>query len=308
MKINKSIVAVVCILLGSLKGFAQQDPHYTQYMYNQSILNPAYAGINEYMSTGVLYRSQWLGMNDAPKTATAFVHTPVAKNLGVGLSFINDNIGPVSENNVYADVSYTIRLGKGHSLALGVKGGVTMQNIGLFSDINSTLPDKSDIVFAEDSSATNFNVGAGLFYFTNKYYVGFSMPNFLQNTFVEKNNRKFGTDVAHMFLTGGYVFDLNREWKLKPSTMLKMAVESPVSADLSLNTLYDEKLEFGVSYRLQDSFGAMVNYRVTPKLRVGYAYDYVTSALNYSTSGSHEVFILFDIFYKKKVSSSPRFF
>ena len=308
MKINKSIVAVVCILLGSLKGLAQQDPHYTQYMYNQSILNPAYAGINDYMSTGILYRSQWLGMKDAPKTGTAFLHTPVAKNLGVGLSFMNDNIGPVSENTVNVDVSYTIRLGQGHSLALGVKGGATMQQIGLFSDINYTLPDKSDIAFSKDSSETLFNAGVGAFYFTNRYYAGFSVTNLLNNTYIDKSNRKFGSDVAHMFLTGGYVFDINKEWKFKPSTMLKMAVESPVSVDLSANALYDEKLEFGVTYRLQDSFGAMVNYRITPKLRIGYAYDYITSDLNYNTSGSHEVIILFDIFYKKKVSSSPRFF
>lgn len=308
MKINKNIFAVVCIIVGSLKAFAQQDSHYTQYMYNQSILNPAYAGINDYMSTGILYRSQWLGMDGAPKTATAFLHTPVAKNLGVGLSFVNDNIGPVTENNLNVDVSYTLRLGGGHSLALGVKGGVAMQKIGLFSDINGTLPDKSDIAFSEDSNATLFNVGAGVFYYTNKYYVGFSVPNFLQNTYMEKNNRKFGTDVMHMFLTGGYVFDLNPEWKLKPSTMLKMAVESPISADVSVNAMYNNKLEFGATYRLQDSFGAMVNYRITPKLRIGYAYDYITSDLNFAAKGSHEVFILFDVFYKKKVSSSPRYF
>lgn len=308
MKVNKSLVVTICLILGSVKAFSQQDPHYTQYMYNQSVINPAYAGINDYLSAGVLYRTQWAGLDGAPKTATAFLHTPVAKNLGVGLSFINDNIGPVTENNLYADVSYTIRLGKGHSLALGVKGGVSMQNIGLFSDINHTLPDQGDLAFAEDTNETLFNVGAGAFYYTNKYYVGFSVPNFLQNTYLQKNNRKFGTDVMHMFLTGGYVFDLNPEWKLKPSTMLKMAVESPVSADVSLNTMYNDKLEFGVTYRLQDSFGAMVNYRITPKLRVGYAYDYITSDLNYSASGSHEVFILFDVFYKKRVSSSPRYF
>ena len=308
MRINKTIVATACVLIGTLKGFSQQDPHYTQYMYNQSVLNPAYAGINEYLSTGLLYRTQWQGVNGAPKTATAFLHTPVAKNLGVGVSFINDNIGPVAENSVYADVSYTIRLRQGHSLALGVKGGMTMQKIGLFSDINHTLPDQGDFAFAEDTSESMFNVGAGAFYFTNKYYVGFSVPNFFKNTYIEKNNQKFGTDVAHMFLTGGYVFDLNYDWKLKPSTMLKMAVESPISADLSLNALYSEKLEVGVTYRLQDSFGAMVNYRVTNKLRVGYAYDFITSDLAPYTNGSHEVFVLFDIFYKKKTHASPRYF
>ena len=260
------------------------------------------------MSTGILYRSQWLGMENAPTTGTAFLHTPVAKNLGIGATFINDVIGHVKENTVSVDVSYTLRLGRGHSLALGVKGNVSMLNIGLYSDINNTLPDRSDPIFAEDSNSTLFNAGVGAFYFTNKYYAGFSVSNLLQNAYYEKDNRAYGTDVAHMFFTGGYVFDLNRQWKLKPSTMLKMAVESPISADISVNTLYDEKLEFGVTYRIQDSFGAMVNYRITPKLRIGYAYDYVTSDLKYSTSGSHEVIVLFDIFYKKKVSSSPRFF
>lgn len=308
MKINRSLVTTALLILCGFKGFSQQDPHYTQYMYNQSIFNPAYAGINESMSIGALYRTQWTGVNGAPKTATAFLHTPVAKNVGFGVSFINDNIGPVTENTVSGDLSYTLRLGKGHSLALGVKGGVTMQKIGLFSDINHTLPDKNDIAFSEDSSGTMFNFGAGLFYFTDKYYFGFSVPNFMQNTYLEKNNRKLGSDVSHFFATGGYVFDINQDWKFKPSTMLKMAVESPVAVDVSLNALYNEKLEVGLTYRLQDSFGAMVNYRVNNKLRIGYAYDQMTSALTYQGTGSHEVFVLFDIFYKKKVSSSPRFF
>jgi len=308
MKINKSVVASLSVILGSLTGFAQQDPHYTQYMYNQSIINPAYAGINDHLSLGVLYRAQWAGLEGAPSTATAFAHTPVAKNLGVGLSFVNDNIGPVTENNVYADISYTIRLGKGHNIALGVKGGMTMQEVGLFSDINHTVPDKNDFAFSEDSSESMFNVGAGIFYFTNKYYLGVSVPNFVQNTYIEKNNKKFGSDVMHTFITGGYVFDINYDWKLKPSTMVKVAQGAPLSADVSLNAMYANKFEVGVSYRLEDSFGAMVNYRVTPKLRVGYAYDHVTSEIKNGASGSHEVFVLFDIFYKKKVSSSPRYF
>src|SRR5690606_36773645 len=196
------------------------------------------------------------------------------KNLGVGLSFMNDNIGPVTENSVNVDVSYTIRLGQGHSLALGVKGGVTMQEIGLFSKINNTLPEQNNIVFAEDSSSTLFKAGVGAFYCTNKYYAGFSVSNLLQNTYLEKNNKKSGTDVAHMFLTGGNVFDVNIRWKFKQSTMLKMVVGSPLSVDIAVNALYDNKLEIGVTYRLLDSFGSMINYKITPKLRVGYAYVY----------------------------------
>lgn len=305
---KKIYVSAVLALLGFAEAQAQQDPHYTQYMYNQSVVNPAYAGSKESLSLGVLHREQWSGLDGAPSTTTFFGHGRLGKKVGLGLSVISDKIGPVQENNIYADFSYTLNLGNGHRLALGVKGGMTMQQSDLFSEVSGFVPDANDPAFAEDSSSSFFNVGAGAFYYTDKYYVGLSVPNFLQNTYVEKNNRKFGSDVMHMFLTGGYVFDLNEDWKLKPSTMLKMAVDSPLSVDGSLNVLYKNKLEFGATYRLEDSFGAMINYAVLPNLRIGYAYDHVTSELKTAGSASHEVILLFDIFFKKRVSSSPRYF
>ncbi len=301
----------VSLLLGVVftgELFAQQDPHYTQYMYNQSVLNPAYAGSKESVSLGVLYRNQWTGLDGAPQTITLFGHSRVGKKLGVGISAISDRIGPVQENNVYADVSYTLDLGGKHRLALGVKGGVTMLQNNLRSEIFDHVPDPNDPAFAFDESTSFFNVGAGAFYYTDKYYIGLSVPNFLQNTYIEKDNRKFGSEVMHMFLTGGYVFDLNEDWKLKPSTMIKMATNSPLSVDGSVNAMWNNKLEFGLTYRLDDSFGAMVNYAVMSNLRIGYAYDYITSDLKVAASGSHEIIILFDIFSKKRVSSSPRYF
>lgn len=302
---------IVSLLLGIVctgELLAQQDPHYTQYMYNQSVFNPAYAGSKESLSLGVLYRNQWTGLDGAPETVTLFGHSRVGKKLGVGISAISDRIGPVKENNVYADVSYTLDLGGKNRLALGVKGGVTMLQNNLRSEIFDHVPDPNDPAFAFDESSSFFNVGAGAFYYTDKYYLGVSVPNFLQNTYIEKDNRKFGSDVMHMFLTAGYVFDLNEDWKLKPSTMVKMAANAPLSADLSVNTMWNNKLEFGLTYRLDDSFGAMVNYAVMSNLRIGYAYDYITSDLKVGASGSHEVIILFDIFSKKRVSSSPRYF
>ena len=301
----------VSLLLGVVftgELFAQQDPHYTQYMYNQSVLNPAYAGSKESLSLGVLYRNQWTGLEGAPKTITLFGHSRVGKKLGVGISAISDRIGPVQENNVYADISYTLDLGGKHRLALGVKGGVTMLQNNLRSEIFNNVPDPDDPAFAFDESSSFFNVGAGAFYYTDKYYIGLSVPNFLQNTYIEKDNRKFGSEVMHMFLTGGYVFDLNEDWKLKPSTMIKMATNSPLSVDGSVNAMWNNKLEFGLTYRLDDSFGAMVNYAVMSNLRIGYAYDYIVSDLRVAASGSHEIIILFDIFSKKRVSSSPRYF
>lgn len=298
------LLGVVC----TVDTAAQQDPHYTQYMYNQSVLNPAYAGSKESLSLGVLYRNQWSGLEGAPQTATLFGHGQVGKNVGIGISAVSDRIGPTQENNINADISYTIDFGQKRKLAFGVKGGVSMLQNNLYSEISGHVPDANDPAFAFDESTSNFNIGAGVFYYTDKYYVGLSVPNFIKNIHLQKNQRKFGTDAMHMFLTGGYVFTLNEEWKLKPSTMVKMALNSPISVDASLNAMWNNKLEFGLTYRLDDSFGAMVNYPVLSNVRVGYAFDYIVSDLSYAAKGSHEIFILFDIFSKRKVSSSPRFF
>lgn len=292
---------------------AQQDPQYTQYMYTMNVVNPAYAGSKESLSGGLLYRAQWVDIEGAPKTGTLSISSPVGKNVGLGLSAISDKIGPVEETNVYGDFSYTLNLGGEHRLALGLKTGVTFQNVGLFSDIgNGYVPSTSDVAFKENSSNTFFNFGTGIFYYTDKYYVSFSVPNMLKNSYLQVTDsgqeRKFSSNVQHYFLSGGYVFNLSDNTKLKPSFMMKSAFDAPTSVDVALNFLFFEKFEIGGTYRLDDSVGAMVNYAITPGLRIGYAYDYVTSDLNVTTTASHEVMLLFDLNFRKKVSVSPRFF
>jgi type IX secretion system PorP/SprF family membrane protein len=278
-------------------------------MYNMSVVNPAYAGSKESLSGGVLYREQWVNINGAPSTFTFFGSMPVGKNVGVGLSAISDKIGPVEENNVYGDFSYTLNLGGEHRLAFGLKAGATFQKVGLFSEIgNGFVPDANDPAFSEDTNNTFLNIGTGAFYYTNKYYIALSVPNMLKSTYLDFNGRQFGSDQSHYFLTGGYVFDINPNLKFKPFTMLKSSFNSPMSVDLNANFLMYEKLELGASYRLDDSFGAMVNFGVTPGLRVGYAYDYLVSPLKISTRSSHEIILLFDLNFYKKVSQSPRYF
>lgn len=287
---------------------AQQDPHYTQYMYNMSVMNPAYAGSKENISGGLLYRKQWVEIEDAPTTGTFFIHSPVGKNVGLGLSAITDKIGPVEENNVYGDFSYTLNLGGEHKLAFGLKAGLTMHKID-FNLIYPTLPVANDPVFGQaNPSSTFFNLGTGIFYYTNKYYLALSMPNMLKSKYLDFNGRKYGTEVLHYFLTGGYVFDLNPNLKFKPFAMVKTSVDAPTSFDFSANFLFNEKLELGATYRLEDSFGAMVNFAVTPSLRIGYAYDHIVSDLDVVTPASHEIMLLFDINLSKKVSRSPRYF
>jgi type IX secretion system PorP/SprF family membrane protein len=287
---------------------AQQDPHYTQYMYNMNVINPAYAGSKENLSIGMLYRKQWVEIEDAPTTATFSGHAPVGKNVGLGLSVISDKIGPVEENNIYGDFSYTLELGGEHKLAFGLKAGLTLHQVGLFSDINHTLPDANDPAFAENTSNSYFNLGTGLFYYTNKYYLALSVPNMMKSKHLDFNGREFGSEVSHYFLTGGYVFDVSENIKFKPFFMMKSAFNAPTSLDLSTNFLFNEKFEAGVTYRLEDSFGAMINYAISPNVKLGYAYDHIVSDLNVTTPSSHEIVLLFDLNFPRKVSSSPRFF
>jgi type IX secretion system PorP/SprF family membrane protein len=306
----KKIVLISLIALATLfDAKAQQAPHYTQYMYNMNIINPAYAGSKENLSFGLLYRKQWVNIEGAPTTFSFSGSSPVGKNVGLGLSMISDQIGPVKEQNVYGDFSYTLNLGGEHKLAFGLKAGATFQKVGLFSEINNgSLPNPTDEFFKEDTNAINFNMGAGLFYYTNKYYFAASIPNMIKSAHLNPNGVKYGTEVPHYFVTGGYVFNINPTLKFKPSLMLKSAVNSPASLDVSSNFLFFDKFEAGLTYRLNDSFGGMVNYALNPSLRVGYAYDSVISALNATTRSSHEIILLFDVNFPKKISRSPRFF
>lgn len=300
-------IAILALAINELR--AQQDPHYTQYMYNMSVMNPAYAGSKESVSGGLLYRAQWVGLDGAPTTGTFFLHSPVGRNVGLGLSVISDKIGPVEENNIYGDFSYTLNLGGEHKLAFGLKAGLTMHKID-FETIYPTLPSPSpmDPFSGSNPNNTFLNVGSGVFYYTNKYYIAFSIPNMLKSKYLDFNGREYGTDVMHYFLTGGYVFDINPNLKFKPFAMVKSSVDAPTSFDVSTNFMFYDKLELGATYRLEDSFGAMVNFAITPNLRIGYAYDHIISDLKTEAPSSHEIMLLFDLNFPKKVSQSPRYF
>lgn len=305
---NKLYLVAILMLGFITDGLAQQDPHYTQYMYNMSVINPAYAGSKENLSMGLLYRKQWVGIEDAPTTGTLFGHSKVGKNVGLGLSVITDKIGPVEENNIYGDFSYTLNLGGEHKLAFGIKAGITLHNVGLYSEVYNTLPQANDPAFSEDTSNSYLNLGSGFFYYTNKYYLALSVPNMLKSKHLDFNGREFGSEESHYFLTGGYVFDINETVKFKPFFLVKSAFNAPTSIDASANFMFNNKFEIGATYRLDDSFGAMVNYAITPDIKIGYAYDHIVSDLKVVTPSSHEIILLFDVRFSKKVSSSPRYF
>jgi type IX secretion system PorP/SprF family membrane protein len=305
---NKLYLVLTVGLLNLTQMFGQQDPQYTQYMYNMNIMNPAYAGSKEHLSFGLLHRQQWVGIEGAPTTTTFSGSMPVGKNVGVGLSLIKDKIGPVDEKNAYADVSYTLNLGGESRLAFGVKAGATFHNVGLLNEVAPFNPSKDDPAFLTNISNTYFNAGTGLFYYTDKFYFAASVPNMIKSVHLDSGGRKFGVETPHYFFTSGYVFDLTDNIKFKPFAMVKTAFNAPISYDVSTNFLFNEKFELGATYRKEDSFGAMANFAVTPSIKIGYAYDHIISDLNNVTAASHEVFLLFDLNFPKKISRSPRYF
>lgn len=302
----KKLILILFALVIAQEITAQQDPQYTQYMYNMNVINPAYAGISEGLSIGALYRSQWVGLDGGPETFTFNIHSPVGKQLALGLSVISDKIGPVEETNAYVDVSYTIPVGMETRLAFGVKGGFTFHNIGL---VDLTLVDPNDPFFAQNINETTPNIGAGVyFYKPNKYYISASVPNILNGVHLDANGTKIGSETEHFFAAAGYVFDLSNNFKLKPHALLKYATDAPISYDLNANLFMYDLVEVGVGYRLDDSFSGMVNFQVMDNLRIGYAYDAIQSDLDIVTNSSHEVFINFDFNFSSKVSRSPRYF
>jgi type IX secretion system PorP/SprF family membrane protein len=302
----KKLILILFALVIAQEITAQQDPQYTQYMYNMNVINPAYAGISEGLSIGALYRSQWVGLDGGPETFTFNIHSPVGKQLALGLSVISDKIGPVEETNAYVDVSYTVPVGMETRLAFGVKGGFTFHNIGL---VDLTLVDPNDPFFAQNINETTPNIGAGVyFYKPNKYYISASVPNILNGVHLDANGTKIGSETEHFFAAAGYVFDLSNNFKLKPHALLKYATDAPISYDLNANLFMYDLVEVGVGYRLDDSFSGMVNFQVMDNLRIGYAYDAIQSDLDIVTNSSHEVFINFDFNFSSKVSRSPRYF
>lgn len=302
----KKIYIVLIVCLFAFKSNAQQDPQYTQYMYNMNVLNPAYAGSTEGLAVGVLYRSQWSGLDGGPRTFTFAVHSPVGERTGLGLSLIADEIGPVKETNAYVDFSYTVPVSTETKLAFGLKGGFTFHDIGL---VDLDLIDANDPFFANNINETTPNIGAGVyFYKPNKYYISLSMPNILDSVHLDANGANIGSETQHLFGALGYVFDLSENFKLKPHGIVKYASDAPISFDVNANLFMYNLVEVGVGYRLDDAFSGMVNFLVTPNLRIGYAYDSIQSELNIVTNSSHEVFLNFDLNFSKKVSRSPRYF
>jgi len=294
------------IMFVTIAGYAQQDAQYTQYMYNTININPAYAGSRGALSIFALHRDQWVGLDGAPKTNTVSVNTPINNsNIGIGLSLVNDKIGPTNENQISADISYTIPTSETWKLSFGIKATADIFNI----DIDKLNPETAgDPQFQNFNSDFSPNIGAGVYWHSDNAYIGLSVPNFIETNRYDDNDVAIYKDKINYYLMAGYVFDLSYDLKFKPAVLTKMVEGAPLQVDVSANFMFFDKFTVGVAYRWSAALSAMVGFQITDGLYVGYGYDNETTNLRNYNSGSHEIFLRYEIFKNNGKMTTPRFF
>jgi type IX secretion system PorP/SprF family membrane protein len=307
-KIKYILLLIVTTVGMSNRIYAQQDAQYTQYMYNPMNVNPAYAGSRDVLSIFGLHRTQWVGLEGAPTTNVFAFHTPLKNpRLGLGLTVLNDEIGPSSENSISVDFAYRIPFPNNSTLSFGLKGTANLL------DIDYT---KLDIYDPTDSQFQNNidnrfspNVGAGVYWYSDKYYVGFSVPNFLETEHYNDNNYEaLAKERLHYYFMSGYVFDLSDSIKFKPAFLTKFVSGAPFQLDLTANFMFNEKFILGGAYRWDAAVSFIAGFQVSKKVLIGYSYDLDTTKLANYNSGSHELFLRFELFKNSLKVINPRFF
>jgi type IX secretion system PorP/SprF family membrane protein len=307
--LKKSNLFLILLLFFVWNASAQQDPMFTQYMHNPVSINPAYAGSRGTLNFVAMNRLQWVGMDGAPKTLTLSVNSPFMKyNVGIGLSLIYDEIGPTKQTGIYADYAYHLRVTTNVKLAFGLKGGVNIYDVNLLNLIGAQNDDHVALYGFRKMYLPNFGVGSYLY--SDRFYIGLSIPKLLQNSLSDNQNTMVlaNKEERHIFLTGGVVIDISENIKFKPSAILRMVSGSPISAELSAAFLLNDRLWLGGMYRFGDSVGAMVKFDLTNQLSVGYSYDLTNSGLQPYNQGTHEVYVSYDFAFKNKKILSPRYF
>jgi len=285
--------------------FAQQDAQFTQYMYNTINVNPAYAGSRGAMSIFGLHRTQWVGLDGAPVTNAFSLNTPINNsNLGIGLSFVNDRIGPTVENTMSADVSYTIQTSETYNLSFGVKATGNFFNL----DVTQLNPQQQGDPQFQNLNKFSPNIGAGIYLHSDKTYFGISVPNFIESKRYNDNEVAIFRERINYYLIAGHVFDLSSEIKFKPALMTKIVEGAPLQVDVSANFMFNEKFVIGAAYRWDAAVSVLAGFQVSDGLYIGYGYDLETTRLKHYNHGSHEVFLRFELFNNYNKIISPRFF
>lgn len=313
MNTLKKITLVMVLTLGYLTMNAQQAAMYTHYMNNTLGINPGYAGSRDALTVTALHRSQWVGFGGAPLTQTLTMHTPFKnEHIGLGLSILNDKIGPTNNTSVFADFAYIIKLNEKSKLAFGLSAGANIFQASLSS---LQLDQQSDPMFQSNiNNHVTPNFGVGAYYSRERFYAGISVPNLVQNNYSSINQLNGSTLVSkeqrHYFLIAGTLLNITDNLAFKPTTLIKITSAAPMQADITASFIIVKKLLVGVMFRTGDAFGALVGFDITEQLHIGYSYDWSYGLRTFKyNQGSHELMLRYDfIFPNKKQIHTPRNF
>ena len=301
----KTRIILFALLFTGLVSYGQQDAQFTQYMYNTININPAYAGSRGALSIFALHRTQWVGLDGAPVTNAVSVNTPFNNSrLGLGVSVINDKIGPTRENTISADLSYTIPTSEKVKLSFGIKATANLFDL----DVTRLNPVDDDPSLHDYNNKFSPNIGAGVYLHSDKAYVGLSIPNFIESNRYDDNDVAIFKEKINYYLIAGYILDLNNSIKFKPALLTKMVKGAPLQVDVSGNFMFNEKFVLGIAYRWSAAVTAMVGFQVSEALYLGYGYDLETTNLDNYNSGSHEIFLRYELFRNNNKMTTQRFF
>jgi type IX secretion system PorP/SprF family membrane protein len=302
---KKSIIILVFIV-NFFEINAQQDSHFTQYFDNTLFINPAYAGSKGVMNVTGIHREQWVGFEGRPQSSTLSIHSPLKyESIGLGLTMVNDRLGPMNQTLFYGDVSYSLRFkNKKSKLSFGLKGGINLINIGTSGLV--TTVDGDPKFLTNTQNRINPNFGVGILYHTPSFFIGASVPKFMEKGYDGVSTTNL--EKRHYFGIIGGVIKLNPVWKLRPTAQVKMTENAPVSIDASVAAIYRDKLYLGAMYRLDAALGAFLQYQFTPQFRVGIATDFGTQKIRNYNYGTYEIMLSYDFVFKKVGIRSPRYF
>ena len=305
-KIEHNLLAIGLLII-SITLYGQQDPQFTQYMFNTMSINPAYVGSKGHGVINLLGRAQWVGVEGAPQTQTLSYDTPIGySGVGLGINLMNDAIGPSNEMLLEANVSYTVRINEEANLAFGLKLGGRLFNVDWRK---GKYRDKEDKKLLAPINSFSPSLGAGVYYYTDNWYFGLAVPSIIRNFYYDDVTEGGSVlhERMHFFFIVGYVFELKENIKFKPALLTKAVSGAPLSLDVSANFLFNDKFRAGLAWRLDDSISALLGFQAGRSLHIGYAYDLTTSNYSNYNSGAHEVLLRYEIFRPQSVRS-PRFF
>ncbi len=300
---------------------AQQESMFTQYIYNTQVINPAYVGYREALSITAHHRSQWIGFKGAPSTQTVSIYSPLKKaELALGAVLIHDKIGPTSETDLQFDFAYRVRLSNRATLSFGTKVSAGLYQLNLsgldissnyYHLLNQSVP--TDELYMYNTTGLILpNIGFGMYYYKKLYFLGISSPKMLRNRLEKRNSANFelgqGRTEPTLYLQGGYLFEIDKDFKLQPTGLIKVTANAPLSVGLFMSAIFIEDIKVGAFYHFGETAGALVQYQINDQIRLGYSFDIATNRLISTNFGSHEIMFNYLFNYRRKRIVYPRYF